>query len=86
MSGNSLKGNGMRLIKHAVVGKERIGLDIYLRPIVTQASGEVKIAFAIRNPQLCEELSGPVLGLYTHLVHSSERISCRIQGKGEKRP
>ena len=46
----------------------------------------MKIAFAIRNPHFCDELSGPVLGLYTHLVHCSRRIRCRIQGKGEKRP
>ena len=73
-------------IKHAVVGWERIGLEIHLRSIVTQASGEVKIAFAIRNPQLCNELLSHVLGLQTHPVHCSRRIRYRIQGKGNKSP
>ena len=73
-------------IKHAVVGQGRIGWEIYLRSNVTQTSGEVKIAFVIRNPELCNKLSGPVLGLYTHLVHCSRRIRYRIQGKGNKRP
>ena len=61
-------------------------MEIFLRLIVTQSSGEVNIAFAIRNSQLCDELLGPVLGLYTHLVHCGRRIRCRIQGKGHKRP
>ena len=76
----------MRRIKHAVVRQKRIGLEIYLRSIVTQTSGEVEIALAIRDPQLCDKLTGPVLGLYTNLVHYNRRIRCRIQGRGDKRP
>ena len=70
----------MKRIKHAVVRQERIGLEIYLRSIVTQTSGEVEIALAIRDPQLCDKLTGPVLGLYTN-----RKIRCRIQGRGDKR-
>ena len=46
----------------------------------------MKIAFAIRNPQLCDEQLGCVLGLYTQLVHCSRRIHRRIGGKRNKRP
>ena len=63
-----------------------MGWEIYLRSVVTQASGEVKTAFAIRDPDLCDKLAGPMLGLYTGLVHCNRRIRCRIQGKGCKRP
>ena len=86
MSRNSLEGNRKRRIKHAVVRQKGIGLEIYLRSIVTQTSGEVGIALAIRDPHLCDKLTGPVLGLYTNLVHYNRRIRCRIQGRGDKRP
>ena len=46
----------------------------------------MEISLAIRDPQLCDKLTGPVLGLYTNLVHYNRRIRCRIQGRGDKRP
>ena len=73
----------MRRFKQAVVGYERIGLEIHLQPIVTQASGEVKTAFAIRNPQLCDELSGTVLGLY-NLLHPLDQEE-PLPDPGERR-
>ena len=70
----------MGQINHAVVGQKRIRLEIYLPCIVTQASGEVKNEFAIRDPQLWDNLTGPVLGLCTHLVPCNTRIRCISQG------
>ena len=58
-----------------------IGWKIYLRSIITLTSNEVKIAFAIRDQQFQDELTNPVLGLYTHLEHYSW-----IVGRGNKRP
>ena len=43
----------MKRIKHAVVRQERIGLEIYLRSIVTQTSGEVEIAFEVDAESEC---------------------------------
>ena len=74
----------MRQIKYAFVRSEMIGWEVYLQPIVKQASGEVKIAFALRPPQLCDELSGPVLGLYTATENTTENVStltrCIVNG------
>ena len=40
----------------------------------------------MRDPKLGDTLTGPVLGLYTHLVHCSRMIRCRIKRRGNKRP
>ena len=68
----------MRRIKHAVVRQERIGLEIYLRSIVTQTSGEVEIALAIRDPQLCDKLTGPVLAGVQVPVRLVSRRECDV--------